>query len=103
MRYKEHGVKIFHLYIESCTSYAYLGDCTKVEHTLVVYARHVLKDVWNMLQCISDEEIEAVDGLFSVLQIGKVLKLGAELAPGLWENRWGKQRKCICVYTIKYP
>ena len=53
-----------------------------------------------MLQCISDEEIEAVDSLFSVLQIGKVFKLGTELAPGLWESRWGKQCKCIHVlYT----
>jgi len=60
-----------------------------------VYARHVLKDIWNMLQCIIDEEVEAVDSLFSVLQIGKVLKLGTELAPSLWENRWEKQYKCI--------
>lgn len=36
-----------------------------------------------MLQCIGNEEIEAVDRLCSVLQIGKVLKLRTELAPGL--------------------
>ena len=48
--------------------HTYLRNSTEVEDTLVANARHVADDVWHVLQCISDEEVEAVYGCSPVLR-----------------------------------
>ena len=45
----------------------YLRNGTEVEDALVANARHVEQNVWNVLEGISDEEIETVDSRHPVL------------------------------------
>lgn len=62
---------------------AYLWNCTEVEYTLVVNARHVQQYIRYMLQCISDEIIETVNSCHFVLWQSQILQTSTKLTPSL--------------------
>ena len=74
------ATKLKTLVIFFCT---YLRNSHKVEDTLVVQATHEVQGRGNQLQGISDELIEACQGLLLILWLGKVPDLRTVLTPHL--------------------